>query len=172
MRATDYKETEWIRWSHRSSPDGVADGVLELELWVRSSVDQVSKAVDKIMGFIVRAGLFAGDLRDMELALREAVGNAVVHGNRLDPTKVVHVLCRCALSEGISFIVRDEGKGFAPDKVRNPLAVENLGLSHGRGIHLMKLLMDEIHFEHRGTEVHMRKYSAARRDADGNIQSW
>ena len=170
MQTTDYRETEWIRWSHCSSPNGIADGVLEMELWVRSSVNQVSRVVDEVMGFIGRSGCFAGDLRDMELALREAVSNAVLHGNRLDPAKVVRVVCRCALSEGISLIVRDEGKGFAPDKVRNPLAVENLELSHGRGIHLMKLLMDEVHFEHSGTEVRMRKYSAARRDEGGNIR--
>jgi serine/threonine-protein kinase RsbW len=156
---TASNETGRMRWIYRSLPDAVADRVLELEVWVKSSVDQVSRVVDEVMGFIKRSGEFSGDLFDVELALREAVNNAVIHGNRFDPTKMVRVMCRCSLPEGISFIVQDEGGGFAPNQVRNPLAVENLGLSHGRGIHLMKLLMDEVHFEHRGTEVHLRKYS-------------
>ena len=51
----------------------------------------------------------------------------------------------------------DQGEGFDPEMVPDPLAVENLESEHGRGIHLMKLAMDEVSFEHGGTEVRMRK---------------
>ncbi len=59
---------------------------------------------------------------------------------------------RCVFGE-------DQGHGFDPNKVPDPLAVENLNAEHGRGIHLMKIAMDEVSFEREGTEVHMRKAS-------------
>src|SRR5260370_28055547 len=99
----------------------------------------------------------AGKEPAVELALREALGNAVVHGNGIDAHKLVQVRCECELREGVSIIVTDQGQGFDPKAVPNPLAVERLEAEHGRGIHLMKLAMDEDSFERGGTEVHMRK---------------
>ena len=93
----------------------------------------------------------------MELALREALNNAVLHGNRLDPGKLVHVYCRCELGKGVSVVVKDQGKGFDPNAIPDPLAAENLRAANGRGILLMKSQMDEVSFEREGTEVHMRK---------------
>src|SRR6266436_3128133 len=53
--------------------------------------------------------------------------------------------------------VADQGRGFDPNQIPNPLAAENLSAERGRGIHLMKVAMDEVSFEHGGTEVHMGK---------------
>jgi anti-sigma regulatory factor (Ser/Thr protein kinase) len=55
--------------------------------------------------------------------------------------------------------VRDQGHGFDPNAIPNPLAVENLEAEHGRGIHLMKVAVDEVSFKRGGTEVHIRKKS-------------
>jgi serine/threonine-protein kinase RsbW len=60
----------------------------------------------------------------------------------------------------VSIIIKDEGKGFDPNKVPDPTASVNLESEHGRGIYLMRKLMDEVHFEQGGAEVHMRKSSA------------
>jgi serine/threonine-protein kinase RsbW len=98
-----------------------------------------------------------GEETAVELALREALSNAVVHGNRLDAHKLVHVRCRCKVGKGISITVSDQGQGFDPSAVPHPLSVDNLEAEHGRGIHLMKLAMDEVSFEPRGAEVHMWK---------------
>jgi serine/threonine-protein kinase RsbW len=57
----------------------------------------------------------------------------------------------------VSIIVTDSGQGFDPNAVPDPLVVERLQAEHGRGIHLMKLAMDEVPFERGGTEVHMQK---------------
>jgi serine/threonine-protein kinase RsbW len=57
----------------------------------------------------------------------------------------------------VLIIVRDQGQGFDPNAVPDPLAVENLRAEHGRGIHLMKLAMDEVSFQSGGTEVRMQK---------------
>jgi anti-sigma regulatory factor (Ser/Thr protein kinase) len=58
---------------------------------------------------------------------------------------------------GNSLIVSDRGQGFDPRTIPDPLTVENLEADHGRGIHIMKLVMDEVSFDERGAEVHMCK---------------
>jgi len=112
-----------------------------------------------------------GEETAVELALREALGNAVVHGNRLDAHKLVHVRCRCKVGKGISLIVSDQGQGFDPRTIPDPLTVENLEADHGRGIHLMKLAMDEVSFDERGTEVRMRKSPAHKARPDERSDS-
>jgi serine/threonine-protein kinase RsbW len=57
----------------------------------------------------------------------------------------------------VSIAVKDEGKGFDVNNVPNPTTPENIGSAHGRGIHVMKALMDEVRFEKGGVVVHMRK---------------
>jgi serine/threonine-protein kinase RsbW len=88
--------------------------------------------------------------------LREALANAIIHGNHENPGKHVHVRCRCEPSE-ISIAVKDEGRGFDVSKIADPTAPENTGSDHGRGIYLMKALMDEVRFEDGGVVVYMRK---------------
>jgi serine/threonine-protein kinase RsbW len=80
------------------------------------------------------------------VAITEAVNNAIVHGNRSRLEKRVFV--RCEILPGwLLFSVQDEGTGFRPDKVRNPLKKENLLRENGRGIFLMRTLMDKVEFE-------------------------
>jgi serine/threonine-protein kinase RsbW len=86
----------------------------------------------------------------------------------MDARKLVHVRCCCEGTQGVFIVVRDQGHGFDPNKVPDPLAVEYLGAEHGRGIHLMKLAMDEVSFERGGTEVRMRKASGPKRE----IPAW
>ena len=81
----------------------------------------------------------------------------MLHGNRMNVRKLVHVRCCCDGTEGPFIVVKDQGHGFDPYKVPGPLAVENLTAEHGRGIYLMKMAMDEVSFQGGGTEVHMWK---------------
>ena len=133
------------------------DAPLEVRTWVQSEIGQISPLVDWLMRLIVASGCVCGEEEFIELALREALSNAMLHGNRADASKLVHVRCCCECGRGLSVVVRDQGQGFDPNKVPDPLAFENLSAEHGRGIHLMKLAMDEVFFERGGTEVHMRK---------------
>jgi serine/threonine-protein kinase RsbW len=94
---------------------------------------------------------------DIEIALDEALTNAVVHGNHEDPRKQVHVTCRCSTDGEVSVMVRDEGKGFDRDALPDPTDPRNLLLPHGRGIYLMRALMDEVYFADNGRVVQMRK---------------
>jgi serine/threonine-protein kinase RsbW len=131
--------------------------LLEVDAWMPSEVKAISPLVDRLMRLIEGSHCITGEEYAVELALREALSNAVVHGNRLDAHKLVHVRCRCKVGEGISLDVSDQGQGFDASSVPDPVAVENLLAEHGRGIHLMKLAMDEVSFEQRGAEVHMCK---------------
>ena len=113
-----------------------------------------------MMRLIEGSHCVCGDEPSVELALAEALNNAVVHGNRMDRQKLVQVLCRCELGKGVSVVVKDQGRGFDPNAVPDPTAAENMGADHGRGIWVMKSVMDEVSFEHGGTEVRMRKRPA------------
>src|SRR5712672_3022968 len=132
---------------------------MDMHTWVRSEIALISPLVDWLMNLIATSHCVCGEEQLVELALREALSNAMLHGNSLDARKLVHVRCCCEFGKGVFILVRDQGPGFDPNNVPNPLAVENLGAEHGRGIHLMKLAMDEVSFQRGGTEVHIRKQS-------------
>ena len=143
---------------------------LEVHTWLWSEIDVISPFVDWLMSLIARSRCIGGKQEFVELALREALSNAILHGNRLEPRKLVHVRCCCEGAKGVFIVVRDQGNGFAPNTVPNPLAVENLEAEHGRGIHLMKLAMDEVSFERGGTEVRIRKSGNERKTSAECIQ--
>jgi serine/threonine-protein kinase RsbW len=134
-----------------------AGSLLEIDAWIPSEISAISPLVERLMRLVEGSHCVKGEETAVELALREALNNAVVHGNRLDAHKLVHVRCRCKAGKGISITVSDQGQGFDPRAVPDPLSVDNLQAEHGRGIHLMKVAMDEVSFEQRGAEVHMFK---------------
>ena len=129
---------------------------LELECCLTSEVGAISPFVDRLMLLIRKCGCAAEGESDVEIALREGLANAIIHGNHENPGKHVHVRCRCEPSE-ITLAIKDEGSGFDVDRISDPTAPENTGSAHGRGIYLMKALMDEVRFEEGGVVVHMRK---------------
>jgi len=131
--------------------------LLEIDAWIPSEIRAISPLVERLMRLVEGSHCVTGEETAVELALREALSNAVVHGNRLDAHKLVHVRCRCKVGKGISITISDQGQGFDASALPDPLSVDNLEAEHGRGIHLMKLAMDEVSFEQRGAEVHMFK---------------
>lgn len=146
----------WIAGVQRSS------SLLELEGWMPSEIRFISPMVEQMMRLIEAWRCVVGNELPVELALREAMNNAVVHGNAMDPNKLVEVHCRCERGKGIWLIVKDHGKGFDPKAVFDPSASDRLQAEHGRGIHLMKKMMDEVSFHCAGSEVQMRKGPAGR----------
>ena len=124
----------------------------------------VSPMVDQLMSFISGFRGASGSNFEIDLALREALVNAIVHGNQEDPNKHVHVHCRCTQEGEVSITVEDEGLGFECDAVADPTSQDNQLLTHGRGIYLMRTLMDEVDFEQGGSVVHMRKGAKAASD--------
>ena len=119
-------------------------------------VQVVSDHVTHSVGFDEDASLWVG------VAISESVINAIKHGNRNDATKHVFVEFDTMLADvpELSIRVRDEGEGFDPDAAANPLAPENLLKSSGRGIFLIRNLMDDVRLKRApegGMEVRMIK---------------
>lgn len=108
-----------------------AGSLLEIDAWIHSEIKAISPLVERLMRLIEGSHCITGKESDVELALREALNNAVVHGNRLDARKLVHIRCRCKVGEGISITVSDQSKGFDPSPVPDPLSVDNLEGEHG-----------------------------------------
>ena len=101
---------------------------------------------------------------EIELALREALANAIVDGNQEDPHKPVYVKRRCAADGEVSITVEDEGNRFENGVVPDPISRENLMKTGGRGIYLMRAFIDEVHFENGGSAMHMRKRASTLSD--------
>ena len=133
----------------------------KLSLRVRVTLAADRKAVDPVVAQVMEAirdtKCVNGKADAIELSLQEALANAVVHGAKEDPTKVVECLVACDEERGVLIIVRDPGEGFDPKGIPSCTLGENLYSNHGRGIFLINQLMDEVQFRKNGTEIHMVK---------------
>jgi len=134
-----------------------------------SDVNVISPFIDQLMPFISR---FRGEGNkfEIELALREALVNAIIHGNQNDHRKRVYVNCRCTTAGEVSLTVEDEGNGFEHSAVPDPTALDNRLRTNGRGIYLIRTLMDEVDFKQGGSVVHMRKKANAGSDTRRKAQ--
>ncbi len=135
-----------------------------IEVILESNLKNVEVAEETARSVSARAGFDEEAGFQIEMAVHEAVINAIHHGNQHDPRKKVHV--KFLISENsLEIHVRDEGKGFDPGALPDPLAKENLLNISGRGILLVRKFMDEFRVENfpgRGTEVIMVKHLASR----------
>lgn len=91
---------------------------------------------------------------DVMLAVVEAVTNGIIHGNKLDASKFVTITFR-KFDNTLIFTVEDEGMGFNPNHLPNPIDDENLLKSGGRGVFLIKHYSDEVEFSDKGNRVTM-----------------
>lgn len=120
----------------------------------------INDAVRDVMSEIGDVACPEDDRANLEIALREALANAVIHGNKNAPDK--RVLLRCYAEPdggGVLIAVRDEGEGFNPENVPDPRSAERIFLAHGRGIFLMRELMDHVEHRKGGREVVLYKSS-------------
>lgn len=132
---------------------------LNLRVSVTLAADRnaVEPVVEQVMRAVREMKCVDGKEEAIELALQEALANAVVHGAKEDPSKIVECLVACDEQRGILIIVRDPGSGFDPGAIPSCTMGENLYSNHGRGIFLINQLMDEVQFRKNGTEIHMVK---------------
>lgn len=105
------------------------------------------------------------DLFGIRLAIEEALVNAIKHGNRMDPTKTVRILCKIATHK-VRIEIEDQGEGFQPEEVPDPTADENLERPCGRGIMLMRAFMSSIVYNETGNRVVLEKHRSEPEDAD------
>lgn len=140
----------------------------DLTLRWRARLESNSAAINHAVREILHHARIAKAIRrearpEIEIALREALANAVFHGNRGDPAKHVFARVYGAPKWGILVLVRDEGPGFLPENVPDPRDPDRLELPHGRGIFLMHELMDTLDYRRGGREVVLFKSASRRR---------
>ncbi len=130
--------------------------------WERAQVSLVSE-IDPLVAQITSAMQAAGytnrEAFAVRLALEEAIVNAIKHGHQGDPSKVVRVACRVS-AEQVVLEVEDQGPGFQPEEVPDPLDPENLERACGRGVFLMRHYMTEVTYNARGNCVTLCKRRA------------
>lgn len=124
---------------------------------IPSTHDALEKVVDELMELAREVKCDDEHLEQVELALREALANAIFHGNRQDPEKKVRVRCFCQPDRGLLVSVEDEGPGFDPKQVPDPTQAESLFETHGRGLFLMRRLVDRVRISRSGRRVTLVK---------------
>ncbi len=131
--------------------------IVRVQKEVPGLVEAIPPVVEQIMEVIREQGCAEHSEFEIEVSLYEALANAVEHGCRHDPEKVVEVVVACEEHRGMIIMVRDPGPGFDPEKVPSPIVGENIYADGGRGIFLINQLMDEVRYEKNGTEIWMIK---------------
>ena len=127
----------------------------ELILRVPSDVDRVGEAVDIVAEKVEPHFEDPRTVRfNLRVALGEALANAILYGTRSDPSKQVAVRVRYGRT-AIEMEVNDDGEGFNPGTVPDPTAPEHIDASSGRGIFLIRKLVDEVHFNEKGNTICM-----------------
>ena len=132
---------------------------MTLHLHLESSLESVDQAEEKVTSVAQSMGFPEEDVFRLGMAVREAMVNAVVHGNRYNANKKVHFAIGHS-PNAIEIKIRDEGAGFHSEQQPDPLAEENLLKQSGRGIMLIRAFVDEFVVQPAqpsGTEVIMRK---------------
>ena len=129
------------------------------ELSLPSRIETVAAAAAAVAEFAGRFGVSDDALFGIDMAVREAVTNAVLHGNRQDENKTVDIVLKSS-PDAVEISVHDQGPGFNPEDVPDPTANENILKTSGRGIFFMRTFMDEVDWLIRpegGTTVRMLK---------------
>lgn len=129
--------------------------LVKLDLTLPGDVNAISPVVEEVMATVTEMGCAAGREFEIELAMREALANAIEHGSGRDPSKRIQCCVACDHERGMLIVVRDPGPGFDPAQIPSPIVGRNLFSTGGRGIYLINQLMDEVRFERGGTEIHM-----------------
>lgn len=136
---------------HETGPDASLDEVV-----IPSDPAEARRVQDDIERAL-KSHLFEDrEIFSIKLALEEALVNAIKHGNQMDRSKKVTIAYRVN-AERFDIAIADEGKGFDPEDVPDPMAVENLERPCGRGLLLMRHYMSEVNFHPPGNRISMSK---------------
>ena len=134
---------------------------LEGKLILPSMLEQIRGAEEAVLEAVAKCGYGEQDRFAVQLALEEAMANAIRHGNSGDPSKRVIVEFRVD-PESVCISVQDEGRGFKPDTVPDPTLDENIEKPFGRGVMLMRVYMSEVRYNPAGNRVTMTKRRSTR----------
>ncbi len=142
--------------------DNQSSEIQRVDELLDSSLESVDAAEMAVVKVAEEAGFDEDDRHALGMAVRESMVNAVVHGNRYNVRKKVHLKVFQA-SDHVKIVIGDEGEGFEAREIPDPLAQENLLRQSGRGLLLIQAFVDEFRIGRRepsGTEVQMVKYLA------------
>jgi serine/threonine-protein kinase RsbW len=119
--------------------------------------------LDYLMKRVAKSGVVNTESSNLFVALDEAFVNAVKHGNKYDPTKLVRITAEVSTKEA-RFTIEDEGEGFNIAEIPDPTNTENLFKTSGRGVLIIHNVMDEVRYNERGNRLEMIKKSESRKD--------
>jgi serine/threonine-protein kinase RsbW len=143
-------------------PEQGSGEIQSMDALLDSTLESVDDAENRVLQAAEGLGFEEEDLHKIGMAVRECMVNAVVHGNRYNGRKKVHLGIRTG-NDRMTVTIRDEGEGFDFNALPDPLAEENLLRQSGRGLLLVQAFMDEFEIgkaEPKGTEVRITKYLA------------
>jgi serine/threonine-protein kinase RsbW len=140
---------------------------LQTEITIGSELCEVTTLIERLRSDPEVLSRIHGREAAFLMAMREALMNAITHGNRRTPSKKVHVRYSCEPDNSLLISIRDEGDGFDPSSVPIP---KDTGEDQRRGIHLMTSFMDEVQFRRNGTEVYMRMTGLQDPEHEGDSQ--
>ena len=124
------------------------------EISIQSQLENIALVEKMIDGLCEVYNISEEHYGNILISLTEAVNNAIVHGNRLDPDKKV-MLSYEADNNTLKFTIEDEGPGFDYENLPDPTAPENIEKPHGRGVFLMRNLADKCDFLEDGRVVEL-----------------
>lgn len=125
-----------------------------------SEMDVGHAAIEELMVALGAAGWIGMDVFRIQMAIEEAVVNAIEHGNKREPTKKVRLVF-LVTPDKATMVVADEGPGFDHRNLADPTSEELLDKPRGRGVMLMRELMNEANFNEAGNQVTMIKIRSA-----------
>jgi serine/threonine-protein kinase RsbW len=117
--------------------------VEQTELSLPSRLEAVAEGANAVAEFLSRAGVGEEAAFGIDMAVREGLANAVIHGNKLDEEKFFTIKV-VKSTDSLEITVRDQGQGFNPETVSDPTAAENILKTSGRGIFFMRNFMDQV----------------------------
>ena len=135
----------------------VSDSSLRKSLVIESSKSAIAALCEQLLAEAGDNSFDEDATFAIHLALEEALTNAVVHGNKLDPSKKVEIEYVIVPAK-FEITVTDQGGGFAPEDTPDPRVKENRTKPNGRGMLLMRTYMDTVEYNENGNSVHMVKY--------------
>src|SRR5947208_8450297 len=128
----------------------------KIDLELPSDLTLMNAVLEYLLDRVAKLGMIEVEQSNLYIALDEAFVNAVKHGNRHDPEKLLRVTAELSAHEAI-FTVEDEGDGFDVREIPDPRDAANLFKSSGRGVLLIYNIMDEVEYSERGTRLKMVK---------------
>jgi serine/threonine-protein kinase RsbW len=130
--------------------------IMQLSLTLRGEFGAIPPVVERVMGVVRSMQCAEGREEEIQVAMHEALANAVEHGCGCDPDREVQLCVACDETRGMLLVVRDPGEGFDPAEIPNPTQGHHIYSDRGRGIYLINQLMDDVQYLDGGTTIRMR----------------